>query len=840
MSSHHPVKLCKEVSVQFQHGTCLGSGVCFRDGSRGMRLRVDRVKPFYATALLASVLMAHGAATKRHAIPAAVHTKGVAGSSTRHQTSSAASNRTSKGRPAVAKGRVASSKSVHGHAVGNAGRVRTAVVQAEATPQSRRLFTAFVATSTLRPMAQQLASSRSAGAFAGVESYAAAHPGEAASAAYLAIGHAYAADRRYGEAALAYKQAGSGEALRDYAEYLGAQAALQNHDAGTAITLLTGFADRNPGSIFAASAPVTLANAYLLNNDATDALRALSPLAGQKRATTADYLMTEAKARQAAGDGSAASTLYRQIYVRLPFSAEAPQAKAALQALGAGPTAGERKLHADALFNAKRYAEAGADYHEVERSDASLSQSDRDALEIYAAVCDLRLKQLSRRQAEALPDTGDDSAALKLYILAELSRTEGDQAGHAAILQQMEQRFPRSRWLEEALYSGGNMYLIKRNSAQAIEHYTKLVQFFPNSTYAPSAHWRAAWLSYRTRDYTAAAQLMEEQIVRFPNSTEAVSALYWRGRLYEEPEKNPAQAVNFYTALTGSYRNYYYANLARQRLAALGTQPNVAPAAALGSVRTPPAASLVAALPENDPHLIKARLLANAALNEYIAPEIQASGTSGQWGALAEAEIYTSYGENVRALQAIKRSGVSFYTLPISEVPEEYWQLLFPRPYWSDLTADANSQGLDPYLVASLIRQESEFNPGAVSRANAMGLMQLLPAVGKQEAKRVGMRGFSSGSLLNPSVNLKLGTANLRQVLDRYNGTPEYALAAYNAGDVPLRNWMAENNYKDLPEFVESIPYTETREYVQAILRNREMYRQLYGAGTAQASRQGE
>ncbi len=713
--------------------------------------------------------------------------------------------------------------------------VHTTVVHAEATPQSRRLFTAFTESSSLRPMAQQLAASRSSAAFTGVQNYAAAHPGEPASAAYLAIGHAYAADRRYGDAASAYRRAAAGTALRDYAEYLGAQAAFQNHDAATTINLLTGFAEKYPASIFASSAPVTLANAYLLNSDPANALKALATLEGQKRASSADYLLTEAKARQATGDSAQAATLYRQIYVRLPFSPEANQAKTALQAMGTGPTAGERKLHADALFNAKRYAEAGQDYHEIERSDASLSQADRNALEIYAAVCDLRLKHLSRREAEALPDTGDDSAALKLYILAEISRNEGDGAGHASILQQMEQRFPHSRWLEEALYSGGNMYLIKRNSTEAIAHYAKLVEFFPNSTYAPSAHWRTAWLNFRMRNYPEAARLMEEQIAKYPASSEAPTALYWRGRLYEDPEKNPQQAANFYTALSTTYRNYYYANLARQRLTAMGPQTPVAPATALASVRPPAPTTLVAALPENDAHLIKARLMANAALNEYIAPEIQASGTSSQWGTLAEAEIYTSYGENVRALQAIKRSGVSFYTLPVSEVPTEYWQLLFPKPYWSDLTADAAAQGLDPYLVASLIRQESEFNPGAVSRANAMGLMQLLPVVGKQEAKRVGMRGFSAGSLLNPYVNLKLGTANLRQVLDRYNGTPEYALAAYNAGDVPIRNWMAENNYKDLPEFVESIPYTETREYVQSILRNREMYRQLYGSGTSVA-----
>jgi len=237
---------------------------------------------------------------------------------------------------------------------------------------------------------------------------------------------------------------------------------------------------------------------------------------------------------------------------------------------------------------------------------------------------------------------------------------------------------------------------------------------------------------------------------------------------------------------------------------------------------------LTGELPENEPHLIKARLLANASLNEYIGPEIQASSTSSEWGALAQAEIYSSYGETTRAIQSMKHSGISFFSLPLDQVPTVYWKLLFPQAYWSDLAADAQKNGLDPYMVASLIRQESEFNAGVVSHANAYGLMQLLPSVGKSMAKKQGMKGFNANELLNPSVNLQLGTENLRLVLERFDGQPEYGLAAYNAGDVPVRQWMAIGDYKDIAEFVESIPYTETREYVQAILRNREIYRALY------------
>ena len=106
----------------------------------------------------------------------------------------------------------------------------------------------------------------------------------------------------------------------------------------------------------------------------------------------------------------------------------------------------------------------------------------------------------------------------------------------------------------------------------------------------------------------------------------------------------------------------------------------------------------------------------------------------------------------------------------------------------------------------------------------------MLASVGKENARKEGLKGFQPTQLLNPSVNLQLGTRNLKQVLDRFSGQPEYALAAYNAGDVPVRQWMSSGDYKDIAEFVESIPYTETREYVQAIMRNREMYRTLYSS----------
>jgi soluble lytic murein transglycosylase len=697
------------------------------------------------------------------------------------------------------------------------------------TPETRRLTSAFTASAELRPMAQQLVSTRNAAAYAGVTSYAASHSGEASAAGYLALGHAYSLDHRYTDAETSFRTAGArGQVLGDYADFLAAQAAEAAGKPQDAVTLLEHFADKYPGSLFVPNVPLLQTQAYLDLHDPANALRVLTPLQNTPAASHSDFRLALGKAYQAAGNAALALALYRQIYIGDPLSPEAVNAKNQLAAMNAPLAPAERKQHADAMFNAKQYSVAEDEYRALQKNEKQLSQADRDALEIYIAVCELRLKKISRMDVARLPVTGDDSAALKLYMESELAREGGSTGEHDQIVQGMLKDYPKSRWLEEALYSGGNMYLIKKDDSRAISEYLDLTSHFPHSTYAPSAHWHAAWLNYRLRQYPEAARLMDEQIVNYPAGVEVPGALYWRARLYEDVEHNLPQALNYYRALNAAYANSYYSILARQRIAVIGTRDAVPPAPVLASVHPVDDPHLTAALPENDPHLIKARLLANAGLNEYIKPEIHLSATANGWGTLAEAEIYQSFGEDARALQTMKSSGISFFSLPLAMVPIPYWQLEFPRPYWTQLSNDAQTNGLDPFLVASLIRTESAFNAGAVSRMNAYGLMQLLPSTGRAMARREGENHFSTNELLDPTENLRLGTLDLKLSIDKYNGQVEYALAAYNAGDKPVRDWIATNDYKDIPEWVESIPYTETREYVQGIMRNRELYRAIY------------
>jgi soluble lytic murein transglycosylase len=178
-------------------------------------------------------------------------------------------------------------------------------------------------------------------------------------------------------------------------------------------------------------------------------------------------------------------------------------------------------------------------------------------------------------------------------------------------------------------------------------------------------------------------------------------------------------------------------------------------------------------------------------------------------------------------MRALKRALPYSASAPIKAIPLVYWRILFPEPWWETIKAESAKNNLDPYLVASLIRQESEFDPSVVSYANAWGLMQLLPAVGKAMAKQEGMNHFQTFQLLDPETNIRLGTRYLRQMMDRFGGVQEYALAAYNAGDNRVVDWEAAGPYHGMDEFVESIPFTQTREYVEAILRNEDTYKAI-------------
>lgn len=685
-------------------------------------------------------------------------------------------------------------------------------------------------------MAQQLMTMRTAAAYAGVTNYAQKHTGDAAAAAYLSLGRAYQIDKRYQDAAAALKQAKAhSEVLGDYADYLAAECQHAAGNEAAAEALLKGFNARYPDTVFDLEAPELEANVLLAQGNATAAQSVLLTIADEAH-DMPQYELTAGKIAFAIQQNEEAQRLFTHLLLSHPLSPEAETARARLTAMGAESSLTPTELRSlgDAYYNAGRYNLASEQYHALARN-ATLDVNARNGFAVAAAACDLKLKRLGDGDAKSLADSNDDNGARRLYLLMEVARNHENEGEQQRLVTQLEQRFPQSQWLAEALFSSGNMYMLKRDYPMAVNYYSYLATHFPNHKNAAAAHWRAGWLSYREGLFPDAVRMFDEQIRLYPTATESAAALYWRGRLFELQDHQPAQAAANYRTVVSRYQHYFYAQMSRQRLTALG-QPVTVAQTEIEGFKAPPIPHLTDVFPADSPHIAKARLIANAGLNDYIGQELAADPDSESWGALAEAQIYASFGETYRAMRALKRALPYASSAPINSIPLAYWRILFPEAWWDTIKTESAKNGLDPYMVASLIRQESEFNPSVISYANAYGLMQIEPSVGKSLARQEGISNFQTYQLLNPEINIRLGTKYLKQLIDHFGGVQEYALAAYNAGDSRVVDWQSAGPYHGIDEFVESIPFTQTRDYVQAILRNEEIYRGIDGAGSEQTS----
>ncbi len=699
-----------------------------------------------------------------------------------------------------------------------------------------RMHRTFVASSDLKPRAQQLLDTHSKPGYSAVERYARKHANDSAgSLAWLVLGIARSSDtgNQSAKAISAFKNAKphAGE-LGDYVDYLLAAVYRNNRQSKDVILVLDGFAKRYPDSVFVRDAAFMQASALLSANSFEEAIDVLEPV---RKPIRADIELAIGKAYAANGDTAKALESFHGIYYEMPLSAEADEAGARLRQLApndpyASPAV--RKARADVLAKGKWYSQAIAEYQKLmneggPESVASVQVALAHALYKSGRVSDAR----SLLAGLAILENEIEANAERFFLMAEIARQDNDDASQQAFIDSMEKSAPQSGWLQEALLSAGNKFLLRNELEKSIAQYDELARRFPTGKHAASSHWKAAWLNYRLGNAAEAKRRFEEQLELYPASAEVPNALYWRGRLAED-EHDLAGARAYYLKLSDHFRNYYYATLARERLSVIKTN-DFTDDPVLARLSDPSALTRVLDVADEDNlRLQKSRLLANAALYDYAIRELQsaASEDAHPWATGEIARLQVEQGRPNAALETMKRALPAYFAVDIATIPRPFLEILFPRPYWSDVKSYAAANQLDPYLMASLIRQESEFNPSAISSANAYGLMQLLPSVGKKLAHEVKLRGYSTATLLQPGANIRLGTRYFREVLDENGGAVEYALAAYNAGSNRVSDWRAQGKYRDTQEFVESIPFTETREYVQAIMRNMDVYRKLYGA----------
>ncbi len=698
----------------------------------------------------------------------------------------------------------------------------------------RHIKRAFVASADLKPMAQQLLDNRTPQAYAGVQEYAHRHrKDDAGPLAWLVLGYAHYLDKDYAKAREAWTHAQPLQsALGDYLDWLRASAWQGEGNYTEVLKALEGYEEKYPDSIHLHDAVLLTANALVATGTPEQAIAFLEK---HRTPVAPDTEFALASAYHAEGMKEKSIETLRKIYFEMPASEQAGLAAITLQSRGEPQPLGtfqDHYLRAEMLDKARRFADAATEWSTL----AEQAPPDK-MIGVQAQFAAALYRSRRRDDAERLfltiaqtPAAPADARAQALYFLAEIARDKDDKDQHDNYLSQLRTFAPDSQWFQEALLSSGNMYLLKNDFESGSKYYAEIYERQKNGRFSPYAHWKTTWLTYRMGKKDEAKRLLEEQLAFYPSSSEVPAAIYWRGRIAEDEGDKPV-ARAYYQKLSDNYRYFYYANLARERLEKIGTD-DVGDPDVLDKLPPPSAPPKMWDPPADNVRVQKSELLANAGMFDFAVKELRASASNTPpWMAKSLADIFNDSGSYIRAIEALKRAVPGYFSAEISQIPRPVWEGLFPRPFWDELKRDAQQNHLDPYLVASLIRQESEFNPGAISPKNAMGLMQLLPHVGKMTAKELKIRHFSSDMLLTPNTNLQLGMRYFKHMVDHYDGHVEYALAAYNAGDDRVDQWRKDGNFKSVEEFVESIPFTETREYVQAIMRNAVLYRLLYPKG---------
>lgn len=552
-----------------------------------------------------------------------------------------------------------------------------------------------------------------------------------------------------------------------------------------------------------------------------------------------DADLAVATAYEAGADNLRATEYYQRVYYSYPAGEAAMTAAAALlglrSSLGSSfpaATAEASLRRIDKLIAIREFSKARS---ELEDFASQSGDAGRNIARVRLGALDYARGNTREAyqylKALQLPDGGAD--AERLFYLAECARRAGDDDEMLDHIKRLGKKYEFSPWRLKALVAAANRFLVANNQDRYEDLYRAAYEAFPETTEGAYAHWKVAWLHYLKRKRDADDRL-RTQLERFP-SYNATAAAYFLGRQAEAEDKF-ADARAYYNAIVQSYPHYYYGVMARERL----RQAQVVRATPspkiqqfldkAGAFRTEREA-VGEATAATRSRLARARLLAAAGLSDLAEAELRFGSREDAQPVFMAIERARMESVSFDALRAIKRMAPAYLSMELNEAPKDFWQYLFPLPYRSHLLKHAQTHDLDAFMVAALIRQESEFNPRARSRVNALGLTQVMPGTGRQLARRVGFHRFSTSMLYEPEPNLRIGTYYLRTLLDRWAGKWEETLAAYNAGPSRAVDWVTWGDYREPAEFVETVPFTETREYIQAVVRNAALYRQIYQDG---------
>lgn len=526
----------------------------------------------------------------------------------------------------------------------------------------------------------------------------------------------------------------------------------------------------------------------------------------------------------ARGDTVGARTRFLSALARTPGTGDGT--RAARRVLTLGEDAG-RALGAERALEVARILDRSGDVDRAVRAYDRYMELTADPPEEVRLARARLLARTSGRADDAVngfralstsPDREVGAGALDAWM--DLRRRQGRSSDVATIRDWLLERYPSSPQAVGIVFFQGDAAHDRQDLPEALRHYARLQEMAPSLNYSGLARMRMAQIHLHRGDTARAVEVFQGYRADFPSGRRWSEATYWAGRLLLETGQE-ATGRELLETVRRQEPLSYYAVLAAEALEVPWTLPG---SDAVGTPGTDDGEALPAWL---EGELVVVDLLEAADLEEGRALRLD----SLRARALTDspATVLALARELIRRDLTIDGINLGWELRSRGEAwSRELLEVLYPFTHREQVVRVARERDLDPILLAALIRQESAFDPDIRSSAGAVGLMQVMPATGRQLARAVGPEAFHPRSLVTPEINLHLGTQYVVDLLGRFDGRLTFVLSAYNAGPTRAREWERFPEASDPLRLVERIPFGETRDYVKQIRRNLAVYEALY------------
>ncbi len=594
--------------------------------------------------------------------------------------------------------------------------------------------------------------------------------------------------------------------IGDYVIYFQAAGYENLGDYNNSAALFNKILSQYPDSGLKKKALSRLGNIYTQSGDYGNAERIFRSLSNEEknRSLKASYLLGLGEAMEKQGKYSEAVATYKRIWVQFPETKSSSEAYTAATNISSTqgtpfqPSQSDYLQRANILFDKSRWSAALSNYSKLSSKSTEVRTN--------MGISMVKTKRLN--EAENL--LKNINSPRSLFWRGKLKTKQGLDSQASSLYIQIHNQFPNSALAAEGLYNAARLYQINNQTQQAIKTYDILIRSYPRNKYAEDGAWNLGWIYYRKGQYREAHGTFSA-FTESESSFNASNAKYWRARTLEKQGRLDEAQVQ-YRELAGSTTPTYHTYMAQKKSGYSPTYANINPESiALNSK---------ASTRKQRAQLLIALGMPEEAQLEIVAMEDEAN-TKEEF--VIVSLLYSQVDDYYQSIKVAQGIG-----LPQAN------RLSYPKGYQEFVVPYAKKYGVDELIVYSIIREESRFQKDVVSPADAVGLMQLIPPTARTVARQIGINGFSTAMLTIPRINIEMGIFYFKQVLDKFNGDVELALASYNAGPHRAADWKARFYGLEKDEFIEEVPFRETRNYIRRILRSYGAYKAIYGSSLSQ------